>query len=133
MEAGASHATRSAGSSDARPKTSDLGRALSPSSPPAVAFVKSGYIAIVRSEVMSGDCTRPGLLRRVFAAPRNGDALVGTRCLGLDVAAHERFVEIWQRLFTHLNFPMYLSRTLVSALAPSTAGVRHVFNERSNA
>jgi hypothetical protein len=101
-------------------KTSALGRALSPSSPPAVAFVKSGYIAIVRSEVRSGDCTRSGLLRRVFAAPRNGDALVGARCLGLDVAAYERFVEIWQRLFTHLNFPMYLSRTPVSA-APSTA------------
>ena len=64
-------------------KTSALGRALSPSSPPAVAFVKSGYIAIVRSEVRSGDGTRSGLLRRVFAAPRTGDALVGARS-GLD-------------------------------------------------
>ena len=56
--------------------TSALGRALSPSSPPAVAFVKSGYIAIVRSEVRFEDCTCSGLLRLVFAARRNGDALV---------------------------------------------------------
>ena len=33
----------------------------------------------------------------------------------LDAVAHEKFVEIWQRLFADLNLPMYLSRTPVSA------------------
>jgi len=36
----------------------------------------------------------------------------------LDAVAHEKFVEIWQRLFADLNLPMYLSRTPVSARVP---------------
>jgi len=44
-----------------------------------------------------------------------------TEKLAFSVARYRRFVEIRQRLFTDLNFPMYLSTTPVSALAPLTA------------
>jgi hypothetical protein len=43
--------------------------------------------------------------------------LFGARCLDIDVAAYERFVEIWQHLCTHLNFPMYQSGTPVAETA----------------
>jgi hypothetical protein len=99
-------------------KASALGRALSPSPPPAVAGVTPGAsgrsripdkILMVRVPSAGGvlrarDCierseirepTRFGLPHR--AATRNGDALIGARCSDLDVAAYERFVEIWQR------------------------------------